>query len=290
MGNHNQRGNGNGQLPLVESIPIETLCESRRDQYWPTTAFEFNPLYMRLLLPCARELYRLLSYKAWNEKNLVVRGAQSYLASNTCLGTGAIKRHLCTLRRYRFIRLHRYSKAHGGNEHYIEPLLIGEYDWKLLRNLPQSEFYAFTRGGREQAVRWIRHLLDHFDPTGLDRVWPLLFPQLDQNDPRHGSFRSNPEEMARTLLDQNDPQIYSLYSFLADDAQRHAPPNKLEGGEERPQPSDAQGERRSPTGQDHTPGKEGVGKSADETWAQYGARMAARVGTRTGVEENPAVG
>jgi len=248
---------GNTGKVEPSDFKIDSYFESRREQYWPSTAFEFSPLYMQLVLPCARELYRLLSYKAWAEKSLVVVGAQSYLAKRTGLGTGAIKRHLKTLRRYRLVRLYTPSLGRLSNEHFVEPLLIAEYEWPKLLHLSESRFFSFTRGGREEAVRFCGNYLDQNDPVLRDRLRSRLFPELDQNDPSTGSFWPSSERLLRTQLDQNDPQIYSLYSFLADDAQRYPPTTSPEGGAERPGDNEGPGQR-SPNGQDRTSGKKGA--------------------------------
>lgn len=252
MGNH-QSNDNNDQTELAAHAK-RALENSGAAQFFPDTALRWDPFYLRALDSGARDLYEFLSFLAWKENSLVIKGAAHWLAKASNTGKRSVQRNLKRLMQVGLIRKHKdgYKKAHW---YFVEPFLIGEYSWEgnrdraPLEHLQASHLYQYRHGGGIKLVEiWSEmHLYRH----GGGRIapwWRCISESLGTECRHHGG------------------QIYFFYSLLYRDALRQgvltdslgAPPNPPRGEEDQKGAPPDGGEDPTPQTQE-----EGVGHQAD---------------------------
>jgi hypothetical protein len=164
-------------------------------------------------------------------------------------GERTVERHLQTLRRKRFIRLENKGHLKAGNTYFVEPLLIWSTKWHLLEGIQFSRAAGLSLKYRQNGGTTQKR-----GENGVGAA--KMAGQYRQNGGSH-------DASAGTRYRQIGVHSRSVSSVECD-APSHCSKNGLSGGVDGPSSEPGGGEERSPNGQDHTPGKKGVGLSADD--------------------------
>ncbi len=185
-------------------------------------------------------VFRGLSTKAWDERNLVTQAAASFIAKRVKIGARTVERHLANLRDKGFILLVIPDFEHG-HSYLIEPVLLWSSKWHELENIRRT---SIIREGK---------IVSRPRQNGGAKHSPaILAEEVRQNG---GACDASVGLRPR----QNGGQSRSRSSD-PNGAPSHTPNQSAGGVEVTP----SEGKKRSPKGQDHTSGEKGVVLPADK--------------------------